>query len=173
MRTFAAAGVDVKVPLHGHFAPAAAAAASSSLPLSKCQRANCPFAAHSQAPPQMRGNLKFTRHTSHVTRHTSHVTHHTSHDSGHCCVACLQNAGSHGPACQQAMWRSSLTSPAAAAAAAPARAAAAPVSSSQAPSAAAGGEVELVLECAAAMRSGAVGDVNPLQVCLMMVMMML
>ena len=162
MRTFAAAGFDVKVPLHGHFAPAAAAAAaaSSSLPLSKCQRASCPFAAHSQAPPQMRGYLKVTLHMSHFTCHTSHVL-------GHCCVACLQNAGSHGPACQQTMWRSSLTS---AAAAAPARAAAVPVSSSQAPSAAAGGEVELVLECAAAMRLGAVGDVNPLQVCVMIML---
>ena len=107
---------------------------------------------------------------SHVTRHTSHVTRHTSHMTsvaGHCCVACLQNAGSHGPACQQVVWHrpssqsASTTSTSAASAAAPrAQALAAPLQ----PRGAGGSEVELVLECAAALRAGAAGEANTLQV---------
>ena len=111
-----------------------------------------------------------TRHTSHVTRHTSHVTRHTSHMTsvaGHCCVACLQSAGSHGPACQQVVWHrpssqsaSTTSTPAAPAAASRAQTLAAPLQ----PRGAGGSEVELVLECAAALRAGAAGEANTLQV---------
>jgi hypothetical protein len=142
-RTFAAAGVEIKVTLHTH----SAAAAPLSLPPTKCLRAACPFAAHSQALSQMRGVAVYARHSSLLTSVT-----------GHCCVACLQNAGSHGPACQQVLWqRPSLQSVSAAAAASASSSRAAPLQ-------AGGNEVELVLECAAALRAGVAGGANTQQV---------
>jgi hypothetical protein len=138
----------VNVTLHTHSAAAAAAPSTT-----KCPRATCPFAAHSQAPPQMRGGAPITRHTSHMTS-----------VAGHCCVACLQSAGSHGPACQQVVWHrpsSQSASTTSTPAAAPrAQALAAPLQ----PRGAGGSEVELVLECAAALRAGAAGEANTLQV---------
>jgi hypothetical protein len=80
-QTFAAAGIEVKVGLQPQSSAAAAAAAA--VRPSKCLRSNCPFAAHSQAPPQMRGLSHLTPHTSHLTPHTSHLTPHTSHLTPH------------------------------------------------------------------------------------------
>ena len=89
----------------------------------------------------------------------SNVTRHPSHVAGHCCVACLHTAGSHGPACQQVTWRS------ASAAAAPLRAALQPPQAAPVDAGGVlGGEVQLVLECAAALRLGTVGEVTPMQV---------
>ena len=73
MRAFAAAGMVLNVTLHAHTLSAASSpSTSSSLPLSKCQRATCQFASHSQAPPQMRGKYRVKCHSPPVTRCKCH-----------------------------------------------------------------------------------------------------